>query len=260
MYCTLCPTRHVLNAQLLVVVNGAFQVVREYHAIQGPIKHSSNWDLSTIPGLPSSGKLDLAEAGLQPSYMSVTVHRNLKGYPLPGSMAQSDRTTLEQRMLVSVKKLMALQAEFGGEYHSLTPDTEFSMNLIKFKKLAAAETKLMEGLLEQAEDPKLKAAGIVDHWPIGRGVYISADRECAVWVGGEDHFRIVCGKTGTVLNDVFDRVRRCLEVIEEDGQVVVSPNYGHVTSCPGKLGSGMRAALRTVEERQRRKGLLQLSA
>eukprot|EP00959_Pyramimonas_sp_CCMP1952_P387061 8111739-Pyramimonas_sp.AAC.1 len=52
-------------------------------------------------------------------------------------------------------------------------------------------------------------------------------------------------KTGTCLNDVFDRLHTCLKVVEaqEGCQFAQSPDYGYVTSCPTNLGSGMRASL-----------------
>ena len=44
------------------------------------------------------------------------------------------------------------------------------------------------------DDPCLAAAGIANDWPYGRGCYISEDKEFIVWVGEEDHLRIMCMK------------------------------------------------------------------
>eukprot|EP00976_Prorocentrum_cordatum_P003546 69635-Prorocentrum_minimum.AAC.1 len=33
-----------------------------------------------------------------------------------------------------------------------------------------------------SKDPELLASGVAGHWPFGRGCYISADKEVAVWV------------------------------------------------------------------------------
>jgi protein-arginine kinase len=59
----------------------------------------------------------------------------------------------------------------------------------------------------------LAAAGIASDWPHGRGCYVSEDKQFVIWVGEEDHLRIMCMFKGTVLNDVFDRlqkVRHCV--------------------------------------------------
>jgi protein-arginine kinase len=66
-----------------------------------------------------------------------------------------------------------------------------------------------------------------------------------------DHFRIVCTRQGTLLNEVFDRAYECLGLLaaEIDAQdfasvkgqdsFALSRCYGYVTSCPTGLGSGM---------------------
>jgi protein-arginine kinase len=79
----------------------------------------------------------------------------------------------------------------------------------------------------------------------GRGCYISADRGFVIWVGEEDHLRIMCMKKGTVLNEVFDRLKGALDVIDaiEGMEFAVSGSYGVVTSCPTNLGTGMRASV-----------------
>ena len=98
---------------------------------------------------------------------------------------------------------------------------------------------------DMAEDPYLVVAGISADWPFGRGCYVSEDKGFIVWVGEEDHMRIMCMKKGTILNEVFDRLKHSLDVIDGiDGlKFAISPHYGVVTSCPTNLGTAMRASL-----------------
>ena len=49
-------------------------------------KHTNNWSLAGVEGLPESGKLDLTELGLPALSMRVRTGRNLNKYPLPGAM------------------------------------------------------------------------------------------------------------------------------------------------------------------------------
>ena len=216
------------------------QVIRDYHGISGDLKHINNWDISGVADLPEGGKLDLTALGLGDTSMRVRVGRNLKDYPLPGNMTQEHRVTLEAGMISAFKKLMA-DPEFGGTYHTLTPDNEFSIDEAKYNELVASHIMFKD----MSVDPYLLSAGISAHWPYGRGVYVSEDKGFIVWVGEEDHLRIMCMKTGTMLNEVFDRLNSCLKVIEaQDGcSFAISPDYGYVTSCPTNLGSGMRASL-----------------
>ena len=216
------------------------QVIRDYHGITGDLKHINCWDLSKVEGLPEGGKLDLTALGLGDTSMRVRVGRNLKDFPLPGNMTQDDRVNLEKRMIVAFEKLMEDPA-YGGTYHTLTPDTKYSIDQAKYQELVDAHIMFKD----MSADPYLNSAGISCHWPFGRGVYVSEDKGFIVWVGEEDHLRIMCMKTGTCLNDVFDRLQTCLKVMEsqEGCEFAVSPDYGYVTSCPTNLGSGMRASL-----------------
>merc|ERR1711907_413582 len=98
---------------------------------------------------------------------------------------------------------------------------------------------------DMAADTYLAAAGIASDWPYGRGCYVSEDRGFVIWVGEEDHLRIMCMKKATVLNDVFDRLKAALDVVNsiEGLEFAQSEDYGVVTSCPTNLGTGMRASV-----------------
>jgi len=215
------------------------KVIRDYHGIEGELKHVNCWDLSKVEGLPEGG-LCLKALGLGDTSMRVRVGRNLKDFPLPGNMTQEDRVTLEARMIGAFEKLMEDPA-YGGTYHTLTPDLKYSIDQVKYQELV--DDHIM--FKDMSVDPYLKSAGISGHWPFGRGVYVSEDKGFIVWVGEEDHLRIMCMKTGTSLNDVFDRLQICLKTMEsqEGCEFACSPDYGYVTSCPTNLGSGMRASL-----------------
>jgi len=216
------------------------KVIRDYHGISGDLKHVNNWDISCVKGLPQGGKLDLSDIGLRQTSMRVRVGRNLSDFPLPGNMTQADRVNLEKRMICAFKKLMA-DPQFGGTYHTLTPGTEFSIDQYKYQDLV--DNHIM--FKDMSVDPYLLSAGISSDWPYGRGCYVSADKGFIVWVGEEDHLRIMCMRNGAVLNEVFDRLKTSLKVIEaQDGcKFAKSVDYGFVTSCPTNLGSGMRASL-----------------
>ena len=59
---------------------------------------------------------------------------------------------------------------------------------------------------DMSNDVYLLSAGIAKDWPYGRGCYVSEDKEFIIWVGEEDHLRIMCMKKGNVLTDVFNRL------------------------------------------------------
>jgi len=216
------------------------KVLSDYHNVPVDAKHENNWSLDGVGGIPDGGRLDLAELGLPALSMRVRVGRNLKDFPLPGAMTKDDRINMEAKMCTAFDVLKEMP-DYGGQYHSLTP---FHPNFIdedEYKDLVAKHIMFKD----MAADSYLAAAGIASDWPFGRGCYVSEDKQFVIWVGEEDHLRIMCMVSGTVLNDVFDRLEKALDVVNGINglEFAKSPDYGFVTSCPTNLGTGMRASV-----------------
>ena len=91
----------------------------------------------------------------------------------------------------------------------------------------------------------LNTAGVAADWPYGRGCYVSKDKGFIIWVGEEDHLRIMAMKKTLVLNEVFDRLKSAIDTVEDSipGGTIKSPEFGVVTSCPTNCGTGMRASV-----------------
>jgi creatine kinase len=213
----------------------------KYHKVDLDVKkHTNNWSLEGVEGLPEGGKLDLAALGLPELSMRVRTGRNLKAFPLPGSMSQEDRCNMELAMGKVFEKLIA-DEKFGGEYVSITPGHANFVDDARYQELVTAHIMFKD----MAADPYLNSAGISGHWPHGRGCYISADKKFIIWVGEEDHLRIMCMFKGSVLNEVFDRLKAAVDTVEAliEGGCAMSPDYGVVTSCPTNIGTGMRASV-----------------
>jgi len=212
--------------------------IRTYHKVPASAKHTNNWSLEGVAGLPADGKLDLTKLGLGETSMRVRTGRNLKAFPLPGGMSQQDRCDMENVMLTAFKDLIKDPA-YGGRYVSLTPGHECNISDDEYKELVKAHIMFKD----MADDPYLASAGIASDWPYGRGCYISEDKKFIVWVGEEDHLRIMCMFKGTMLNDVFDRLSNAIKMMDTKAEFAYSPTYGVVTSCPTNLGTGMRASV-----------------
>lgn len=217
------------------------RVLEAYHKVDmSKTKHVNNWSLEGVAGLPSDGKLDLAKLGLPPLSMRVRTGRNLKEFPLPGSMTKQDRIELELAMGKVFEQLIKMP-EFGGKYISITPGHPNFIDEAEYDRLVKAHIMFKD----MSADPYLTAAGIARDWPNGRGCYISEDRGFIIWVGEEDHLRIMCMKKGSVLNEVFDRLKTAIDVTERlvAGGFAYSKDFGVVTSCPTNIGTGMRASV-----------------
>jgi len=213
-------------------------IIRDYHGVAPGKKHVNNWSLDGVKGLPADGVLDVKKLGLDTLSMRVRVGRNLADFPLPGAMNKDDRIALENKMREAFAEL---KKKFGGRYNSLTPGSPDFIDDAEYNRLVKAHIMFKD----MAADEYLASAGIASDWPYGRGCYVSEDKGFIIWVGEEDHLRIMCMKKGTVLNDVFDRLKTALDTVESIPglKFAYSPEYGVVTSCPTNLGTGMRASV-----------------
>lgn len=173
-------------------------VLADNHGVSSGAKHVNNWDLTGVDGLPADGLLDLEKLGVPSLSMRVRVGRNLNGFPLPGGMTHADRVQLEQKMCAAFDKLRVMPG-YGGRYHSLTEGHPDNVGIDEYERLVAEHVMFKD----MSDDPYLAASGISGDWPSGRGCYVSEDRGFIIWVGEEDHLRIMCMEPrGTVLNEV----------------------------------------------------------
>jgi len=216
-------------------------VLEKYHKVDlSNKKHINNWDLSALEGLPEDGQLDVSKFGLGALSMRIRTARNLNKFPLPGAMTQEDRCAMENAMGPVFDSLIE-KPEFGGKYVSLTPDHKNKISDDEYKQLVADHIMFKD----MAADSYLASAGIASHWPHGRGCYISEDKGFIIWVGEEDHLRIMAMKKSTVINEIFDRLKAAIDVVEDliPGGCAKSPDFGVITSCPTNIGTGMRASV-----------------
>jgi creatine kinase len=92
------------------------------------------------------------------------------------------------------------------------------------------------------------------HWPDGRGVFENNNKNLFVWVGEEDHLRIVSmqgsrdapSAEGKNIKEVTARfMNACAEVQKvlkaEGADFMHNDHLGWVLTCPSNLGTGLRA-------------------
>jgi len=155
-------------------------------------------------------------------------------------MTEDDRRNMENDMSAVFEELIKDPA-FGGRYVSITPGNPNFIDTEEYNQYVKAHIMFKD----MSADSYLVTAGIAAHWPTGRGCYVSEDKAFIIWVGEEDHLRIMCMQKGTVLNKVFDRLKAAIDVVEAKipGGCAYSDDFGVVTSCPTNIGTGMRASV-----------------
>ena len=98
-------------------------------------------------------------------------------------------------------------------------------------------------------DPNLKVAGMERDWPEGRGIFHNKDKTFLTWDNEEDQLRIISMQKGGDVMEVFDRLARGIEAVEdsvkkESGHdFMLDARYDYIHACPTNLGTGMRASV-----------------
>lgn len=199
------------------------------------------WDPTCVfhEDLPRSAHLDISEFGMKHVQMSLSVSRNLVGFNLVAAMTPQERTTMEDLVVRALDPLMK-SSDWGGRYVSLTPGHPQEITNHEHREL------IQEGLMYSSaqQSPEMVAGGLADHWPYGRGCYISADEKTVVWVGYEDHLKFhSMHRSETVMNNVLDLLYRTVENFLTSRSIEFQhqpDKCGYVTTSPEKSGTGMQ--------------------
>ena len=212
------------------------KLIRDFHGIPDdtPIAQPHDWDTSQ-----ATCDLGAIDPALKDVSMRVRVARNVASFPLPGAMDRGQRVAVETLAADAFAKLIENPA-FGGQYLSITPGSRHEITAEEYASRVAAHQMFKD----MSGDRFLNVAGISNDWPFGRGMYVSDAEDFLIWVGEEDHLRIMAMQKGGNLNALFDRLHTGLGVLEGLlPEFAVSEKYGAIASCPTNLGAGMRASL-----------------
>jgi hypothetical protein len=221
------------------------QMIRDHHNIPSGrvVAQKHDWAASTC-------NLEDIDARLENVSMRVRVGRNIASFPLPGAMTKNDRLEFEALLIEAFTTMMGT-AEFGGEYLSLTPGSSYEIDEGAYRRRVDAHQMFKD----MSGDPYLNSGGISSDWPYGRGMYISDAQDFMIWVGEEDHLRIMSMKQGGDLAALFTRLHAGLDAFSGlVPEFAHSQRYGYLTSCPSNLGSAMRASLHLPLPRLTEKG------
>merc|ERR1711896_100657 len=206
---------------------------------------------------PTNMKLDeLSTTDIDPAlkYVLTTrirTGRSVKGFKLPPLIGFQERRDLEA---LCVKGLMSMEGDLKGDYFPLNGSRSYApkpngMSLEKEESLRSCGN-----LFQEPDSTLLLASGMGRHWPDGRGVFHNNDSSLFVWVGEEDHLRIVsmqgdrAGPTeqGKKISEVCARFIRACDsveaVLKANGSAFMKDDkLGWVLTCPSNLGTGLRA-------------------
>ena len=76
-----------------------------------------------------------------------------------------------------------------------------------------------------------------------RGVAIGPLENISIMINEEDHLRIQVMLSGLSLHDVWERINRLDDQLEEQLAYAHSPQLGYLTACPTNVGTGIRVGV-----------------
>jgi protein arginine kinase len=69
------------------------------------------------------------------------------------------------------------------------------------------------------------------------------DESLAMMINEEDHLRIQAMSSGLRLHDLYERISRIDDLLENQMEFAFSPQYGYLTACPTNVGTGIRVSV-----------------
>jgi len=221
-------------------------IISARHGGYGPAdKQPTNMDIN---------KLSATDIDPECKYVLTTrvrTGRSIRGFKLPPTISFQGRRDLEA---LAVKGLLNMTGDLAGDYYPLNGSKSYAP---KPNGMSVEQEEILRktgNLFQEPDSTLLLASGMGRHWPDGRGVFHNTAKNLFVWVGEEDHLRIVSmqGDRGTPshagkqIKEVTARfMRACHEVQAvlktEGSDFMHNDHLGWVLTCPSNLGTGLRA-------------------
>jgi len=199
-------------------------VIDTYHKGFGPKdKHPpcDFGDVNSIKNVDPEGKYVLSTR--------VRGARSVSGLPFNPCMTKVEYQALEDKLSDA---LTGLTGELKGKYYPLTGMTkEVQQQLID------------DHFLFKEGDRFLQHANACRYWPTGRGIYHNDNKTFLVWVGEEDHTRIISMQKGGDLGEVYRRWVKAVTEVEKLVPFSHDDRLGFLSFCPTNLGTTVRASV-----------------
>lgn len=161
--------------------------------------------------------------------LRVRCGRSFDGFPFNPKMSEVQYTEL----MGQVKEILeSMDDDFKGTFHSLAEMDDEEKNQL-----------IADHYLFKDDDRFLRSAGALNHWPIGRAIFLNESKTFIVWISEEDHLRIISMQPGGNLGEVYGRFVQGMEFLSERLQFLRHPRFGWLTFCPTNLGTAIRASV-----------------
>ena len=161
----------------------------------------------------------------------IRLARNLKKYPFPSRISGEQAEAMKQELRTVFK-----------EY------PEESFDILDMKNVSPVQAGAM--MEEHLISPDFAEGKDSSALVLGRSKVLS------VMVNEEDHLRIQAVGNGACLEDLFEKINRLDDFLDDRLEYAFSEKYGYLTACPTNLGTGIRASLMLHLPALTRRGLM----
>merc|ERR1711957_594128 len=181
----------------------------------------------------------------------VRTGRSVKGFMLPPCISFEKRRELEKLITGA---LLNMDGDLKGDYFPLHGSKSYTAKPTGMTEEKEDQLRKTGNLFQEPDSTLLLASGMGRHWPDGRGVFENEGKNLFVWVGEEDHLRIVSMQgsreevtpVGKNIKEVTARfMDACAEVQKvlkaEGADFMHNDHLGWVLTCPSNLETGLRA-------------------
>jgi len=213
------------DAEAYVVFAVLFDpIIEEYHGGFGKDKMHPPSDF----GDPSVfGDLDPEKKYIVST--RIRTGRSIEGFPFNPNMTEEQYKQMEEKAKSAFDKM---PEKLAGDYFPLTGMTK-----------EVQDQLISDHFLFKEGDRFLQAANASRYWPTGRGIFHNKEKTFLVWVGEEDHLRIISMQEGGDVGDVYSRLIDGIHAIEALMKFSDSERLGWLTFCPTNLGTAIRASV-----------------
>merc|ERR1719333_1294972 len=174
----------------------------------------TNMDISQL------SKTDIDPEGKYVLTTRVRTGRSVRGFRLPPTIGFEERRRLEA---LCVKALLNMEGDLKGDYFPLHGSHSYAPKPDGMSEEKEEELRKMGNLFQEPDSTLLLASGMGRHWPDSRGVFHNDEQNLFVWVGEEDHLRIVsmqgsrdeCTPAGKDIKQVTARFMNACAAVEK---------------------------------------------
>lgn len=177
----------------------------------------------------------------------VECSRNLEAYELPLNLNAGQLEDVEQILtskIITPQFTKAIGETDIGTYYSMN---EILENQSEIRAILATNGLLIP--LLDINDPHQLPESIAlhgQHFPYGRGVYVTHKGDLAIWINVQDHLRALCctdSHRPANIGIAYSKIGRVMMYLEEVLRFRHSYFLGYLSSRPSFLGTSLRISL-----------------